>query len=50
LANGTGQLAGRGISDKGFSGCLEKTEFLTKSYVGEEGHCSPTIVDLPKFK
>ena len=37
-------------SGKGFSGCLIKDEFVTKDYASEEGHCSDTITDLPKFK
>lgn len=37
-------------SGKGFSGCLTKDDFVTKSYAGEEGHCNDDLTQLPKFK
>jgi hypothetical protein len=37
-------------SGKGFAGCLTKDDFVTKDFANEEGSCSETITELPKFK
>ena len=39
-----------GGSGKGFSGCLTKEDFVTKTYAELDGTCDNTITALPEFK
>lgn len=37
-------------SGKGFSGCLTKSDFASKTYADTDGTCDSAITSLPKFK